>query len=390
MDLLEYQGKRYFARYGIPVSTGGVAASVEEAVAAADRCGYPAVVKAQVAVGGRGKAGGIKVAAGPEEVRASASAILGMDIRGHTVTRVLVERATHIAEEYYASFTLDRAARTHLGMLSTEGGVDIEQVAVERPDAIARLHVDPVDGLAESECRAWVAAAGLAPAAEEATVTLLLDLYRCFVEGDADLVEVNPLVLATDGAVLALDSKVTLDDSAAFRHPEWEEFGGMEVLDDRERLARERGLQYVGLDGEVGIIANGAGLAMSTVDVVHQVGGGPANFLDIGGGASADVMTNALEVVNSDPKVRAIFVNIFGGITRGEEVAKGIVEALGRVRLSSPIVVRLDGTNAAEGRSILAGHESERLVSRPTMLDAARTAVALAAGAAAGREGGPS
>ncbi|HUP69406.1 MAG TPA: ADP-forming succinate--CoA ligase subunit beta [Acidimicrobiales bacterium] len=378
MDLLEYQGKQYFAGFGVPVSLGGVAAGVEEAVAAAERCGYPAVVKAQVAIGGRGKAGGIKVGADAAEVRSRASEILGMDIGGHTVTRVLVERATHIAEEYYASFTLDRAVRDHLGMLSTEGGVDIEQVAAERPSAIARLHVDPVDGLSEPVCREWVRSAGLAPGAEEATIVLLLDLYRCFVEGDADLVEVNPLVLATDGTVLALDAKVTLDDSAAFRHPEWDEFRGMEVLDARERLAREKGLQYVGLDGEVGIIANGAGLAMSTVDVVHQVGGQPANFLDIGGGASAEVMANALEVVDSDPKVRAIFVNIFGGITRGEEVAKGVVEAMARVEILSPIVVRLDGTNAAEGRAILAEHESDRLLSRPTMLDAARTAVELA------------
>ncbi len=378
MDLFEYQGKQYFASFGIPVSLGGVAADVDEAVAAAERCGYPAVVKAQVAVGGRGKAGGIKVGADAGEVRAQASAILGMDIRGHTVTRVLVERAADIAEEYYASFTLDRAARNHLGMLSTEGGVDIEQVAAERPEAIARLHVDPVDGLDEATCREWVRSAGLAPAAEAATIRLLLDLYRCFVEGDADLVEVNPLVLAADGTVLALDAKVTLDDSAAFRHPEWDEFRGMEVLDARERLAREKGLQYVGLDGEVGIIANGAGLAMSTVDVVHQVGGQPANFLDIGGGASAEVMANALEVVDSDPKVRAIFVNIFGGITRGEEVAKGVVEAMARVEISAPIVVRLDGTNAAEGRAILAEHESDRLLSRSTMLDAACTAVELA------------
>jgi len=223
-----------------------------------------------------------------------------------------------------------------------------------------------------------VGAAGLDAAAGEAIVELLLALYRCFVEGDADLVEVNPLVLTETGEVLALDAKVTLDDSAAFRHPEWDEFRGGEVLDAREALAQEKGLQYVGLEGEVGIIANGAGLAMSTVDVVHQVGGRPANFLDIGGGASAQVMANALEVVNADPAVRAIFVNIFGGITRGEEVAKGIVEAMGRVQLSSPIVVRLDGTNAAEGRAILADHESDRLISRPTMLDAARTAVELA------------
>ncbi|HUR19037.1 MAG TPA: ADP-forming succinate--CoA ligase subunit beta [Acidimicrobiales bacterium] len=379
MDLLEYQGKQYFARFGIAVSLGGVATSAAAAVAEAARCGYPAVVKAQVAVGGRGKAGGIKVVADAEEVRAKASEILGMDISGHTVARVLVERATHIAEEYYASFTLDRAARDHLGMLSTEGGVDIEQVAAERPDAIARLHVDPVEGLSETVAREWVHSAGLAPAAGEATVAMLLHLYRCFVEGDADLVEINPLVLATDGAVVALDAKVTLDDSASFRHPEWDEFRGMELLDDRERMARQKGLQYVGLDGEVGIIANGAGLAMSTVDVVHQVGGQPANFLDIGGGASAQVMANALEVVDSDPKVRAIFVNIFGGITRGEEVANGVVEAMARVDIASPIVVRLDGTNASEGRSILAAHESDRLLSRPTMLDAARTAVALAA-----------
>ena len=383
MDLLEHQGKAYFARFGIPVSTGGVAATVEEAVGRAEEAGYPAVVKAQVHVGGRGKAGGVRLVGDADEARRAASDILGMSIKGHVVASVLVERATDIAAEYYASFTLDRSAKLHLGMLSAQGGVDIEQVAVETPDAIARLHVDPVDGLSDDACRDWVARADLAPEAAAGAAHLLARLYRCYVEGDADLVEVNPLVLTTGGEVLALDAKVTLDDSAAFRHPEWDELRGSETVDEREQLAREKGLQYVGLDGTVGIIANGAGLAMSTLDVVNQVGGSAANFLDIGGGASAAVMANALEVINSDEKVRAIFVNIFGGITRGEEVAKGIVEALGRVELAAPLVVRLDGTNAAEGRAILASYESDRLVSRATMLDAARTAVELASRAEA-------
>lgn len=378
MDLFEYQGKRYFARFGVPVSAGGVAESVDEAVARAGEAGYPAVVKAQVQVGGRGRAGGIRIASDADEVRSHAGAILGMDIRGHTVRRLLVEKATDIAAEYYASFTLDRSARLDLGLLSSEGGVDIEEVAAERPQAIARLHVDPVDGLSHEACLDWVERAHLGGGAAPGAVELLTALYRCYAEGDADLVEVNPLVLTTEGRLLALDSKVTLDDSAAFRHPEWAEFEGALVMDERERLAAGRGLQYVGLDGTVGIIANGAGLAMSTLDVVHQVGGKPANFLDIGGGAKAAVMANALEVINTDPEVRCIFVNIFGGITKGEEVANGVVEALGRVELASPIVVRLDGTNAEQGRAILARHESDRLQSQPTMLDAARRAVALA------------
>ncbi|MDP8976140.1 MAG: ADP-forming succinate--CoA ligase subunit beta [Actinomycetota bacterium] len=378
MDLFEYQGKRYLARFGVPVSSGGVAETVQEAVDRARESGYPAVVKAQVQVGGRGKAGGIKVAADEAEVRRHAEAILGMDIRGHVVERILVERASDIAREYYASFTLDRSAKLHLGLLSSEGGVDIEEVAAQRPEAIARLHVDPVDGLSEEVCRDWVERAGLGGTAAPGATQLLAALYRCYTEGDADLVEVNPLALTTDASLLALDAKVTLDDSAAFRHPEWAELENTQVLDVRERLAQERGLQYVGLDGSIGIIANGAGLAMSTLDVVHQVGGTPANFLDVGGGAKAEVMASALEVINTDPKVRCIFVNIFGGITKGEEVANGVVEALGRVQLSSPIVVRLDGTNAEQGRAILAAHESERLVSRPTMLDAARKAVELA------------
>ncbi len=378
MDLFEYQGKRYFARFGVPVSTGGVAQTVEEALARAEEAGYPVVVKAQVKTGGRGKAGGIKVAADAAEVRQHAGSILGMEIRGHRVGRVLVEQATDIAREYYASFTLDRSAKLDLGLLSAEGGVDIEEVAAERPEAIARVHVDPVDGLSEEVCREWVERAGLGGDAAPGAVALLSALYRCYTDGDADLVEVNPLVLTTGDTLLALDAKVTLDDSAAFRHPEWAELESTQALDVREQLAHERGLQYVGLDGSIGIIANGAGLAMSTLDVVHQVGGTPANFLDVGGGAKAEVMAAALEVINTDPKVRCIFINIFGGITKGEEVAKGVVEALDRVELSSPIVVRLDGTNAEQGRAILAQHESDRLISQPTMLDAARKAVELA------------
>ncbi len=378
MDLFEYQGKQYFARFGIPVSPGGVADTVDDAVAQAERIGYPVVVKAQVQVGGRGKAGGIKLASNSEEVRAHASAILGMDIKGHVVRRLWIERASDIAREYYASFTLDRGERKHLGMVSAKGGIDIEQVAAEDPTAIARVHIDPVDGLSEADARKLVDEAGLDPQARDGAVEILKKLYRCFVEGDADLVEINPLVLTPDGRVHALDAKVSLDNNAEFRHPEWEEYRATEVLDERERLARSKGLQYIGLTGSVGIIANGAGLAMSTLDVVNQVGGSPANFLDIGGGADATVMANALEVINTDPSVRSIFINIFGGITRGDEVANGIVQALSRVQIDSPIVIRLDGTNAAQGRDILKEHESDRLVSRPTMLEAARQAVAFA------------
>jgi succinyl-CoA synthetase beta subunit len=390
VDLFEYQGKQYFARFGIPVSPGGVADTVDEAVAQADKAGYPVVVKAQVQVGGRGKAGGIKLAANADEVRTHASNILGMDIKGHVVRRLWVEHASDIAKEFYASFTLDRSAKKHLGMLSAQGGVEIEQVAEESPDAIAKLHINPAEGLTEDAARAWVMEAKLDPQATDGTVDILLKLYRCYVDGDADLAEINPLILTPQGAVHALDAKVTLDDNAAFRHPEWDEFRGLQVMDPREELAYEKGLQYVGLEGDVGIIANGAGLAMSTCDVVNQVGGQPANFLDIGGGASAQVMANALEVINSDENVKAIFINIFGGITRGEEVANGIVQALEQVDLRAPIVIRLDGTNAEEGRAILAPHLSDRLRSKPTMLEAAREAVALASGSVPERNAGGS
>ena len=378
MDLFEYQGKQFFGSFGIPVSAGDVVETVEDAVAVAERLDtYPVVVKAQVQVGGRGKAGGIKLANNVDEVREHAGNILGMDIKGHTVERVWIEVASDIAEEYYASFTLDRSAKKHLGMLSAQGGVEIEAVAEENPDAIAKIWIDPVDGLTEAVCREWVAAAALNPEATDGAVDILLKLYRAYVDGDADLVEINPLILKPTGEVHALDAKVTLDGNAEFRH-EWAEYEATQERDEREQAAHDKGLQYVGLDGSVGIIANGAGLAMSTLDVVNQAGGKPANFLDIGGGANADVMAGALEVINNDPAVRSIFINIFGGITRGEEVANGIVEALGRVDISSPIVIRLDGTNAEEGRAILEPHLSDQLQMQPTMLAAAATAVELA------------
>jgi succinyl-CoA synthetase beta subunit len=378
MDLFEYQGKQYFARYGIPASPGGVADTVDEAVAVAERVGYPAVVKAQVKVGGRGKAGGVKLANNVDEVREHAINILGLDIKGHVVKRLWVERSSDIQKEYYASFTLDRQNKTHLGMLSAQGGVEIEVVAEENPDAIAMLQVDPVRGLDVETARRWVAEAELDEAAREQAAELLVKLYDCYVRGDCDLAEINPLILTQDNKVHALDAKVTLDENASFRHPEWEEYRADEFEDPREKMAKEKGLNYIGLDGTVGIIANGAGLAMSTLDVVNQVGGTAANFLDIGGGANADVMAAALEVINADPKVKSIFVNIFGGITRVDEVANGVLEALQRVNIASPIVLRLDGTNAVEGRAILAPHLNDQLVTEPTMLDAARRAVALA------------
>ena len=379
MDLFEYQGKQFFASFDIPVSPGEAVTTVDDAVAAAERLGdYPVVVKAQVQVGGRGKAGGIKLAENADEVRTHAGNILGMDIKGHTVNVVWIEVASDIAEEYYASFTLDRAAKKHLGMLSAQGGIEIETVAANDPDAIAKIWIDPVDGLDEATAREWVKAAALNPAAEDGAVSILLKLYNAYVNGDADLVEINPLILRPDGGVHALDAKVTLDNNAAFRH-EWAEYEATQERDVREQAAYEADLQYVGLEGSVGIVANGAGLAMSTLDVVNQAGGSPANFLDVGGGADADKFVKALTIIDNDPRVRSIFINIFGGITRGEEVANGIVSALGQIDISSPIVIRLDGTNADEGRAILEPHLSDDLQMAPTMLDAARKAVELAA-----------
>lgn len=380
MDLLEYQGKQFFASYGIPVSDGAASDNVDEAVAIADRVGYPVVVKAQVHTGGRGKAGGVKLAENAEECRTHASNILGLDIKGHIVRTIWIEKASDIAEEYYASFTLDRSAKLHLGMLSAEGGVEIETVAEENPEAIAKVHIDPVVGLTEQACRDWVVAANLNPQATDGAVDILLKLYTAYTEGDADLVEINPLILTPTGQVHALDAKVSLDGNAVYEHPDYEQYEATQPRDEREEAAYAKGLQYVGLEGTVGVIANGAGLAMSTVDVVNQAGGAAANFLDIGGGANADVMAGALEVINNDPAVKSIFINIFGGITRGDEVANGIIEAIRRVDIDAPIVIRLDGTNAPEGRAILQPQLNDELMMAETMLDAARKAVELAEG----------
>jgi succinyl-CoA synthetase beta subunit len=377
VDLLEYQGKQLFAQFGIPVSDGRAVDSVAGAVSAAEVVGYPVMVKAQVHAWGRGKAGGVKFAPDEDALREHAGNILGLDIKGH-VTRILwIEHASDISEEYYASFTLDRSAKKHLGMLSAQGGIEIEEVAVTDPDAIAKVWIDPVDGLTEDAAREWVLAAKLNPDVTDGAVEMLRKLYIAYTEGDADLAEINPLIVTPDGRVHALDAKVTLDNNAEYRH-EWGDYELTQVRDVREEAAYEKGLQYVGLDGDVGIIANGAGLAMSTLDVVNQVGGQPANFLDIGGGADAAVMAGALQVINDDPNVKAIFINIFGGITRGEEVAKGIIGALEMVEITAPIVIRLDGTNADEGRALLAPHLSDKLQSKPTMLEAAAAAVELA------------
>ena len=379
MDLFEYQGRAEFARFGLPVPSGGIADDVETAVSVAEAAGYPVVIKAQVQVGGRGKAGGVKLADNADEVRLHAGNILGLDIKGHVVKRLFVANASDIAEEYYASYTLDRAAKKHLLMLSAEGGVEIEEVAATNPDAIVKLWIDPVDGISLATATQACVDAKLNPKAVDQAAAILVQLYTCFTEGDCDLAEINPLVLTPEGKVLALDAKVSLDENAMFRH-DWAEYEETVIRDSRETLAHSKGLQYIGLDGTVGIIANGAGLAMSTLDVVNQVGGSAANFLDIGGGANADVMAGALEVINTDAKVKSIFINIFGGITRGEEVANGILGALERVTIDSPIVIRLDGTNAEEGRKILAesGIPASQLTSKPTMLEAAEAAVAIA------------
>ncbi len=385
MDLLEYQGKQYFARYGIKISPGDVATTPDEAVEIADRIGYPVVIKAQVQIGGRGKQGGIQFGDNAEEVEEQAEKVLALTITdrtgeiGYPVDRVWIEKKSEIADgqEYYVSFTLDRSKKKHLGLLSREGGVEIESVP---DDKIAKIWVDPSEGLSPEDARAWVEAANLPAESVEGTIDIVQKLYTCYIEGDASLTEINPLILTTDGEVRALDAKVSLDEPSSFRHEEWSDFTGLDPKDEREREAAEKGLQYVGLDGSVGIIANGAGLAMSTVDIVNQVGGAPANFLDIGGGANADRMVDALTVINNDDNVKAIFINIFGGITRCDEVAKGIVEAMKRVQLHAPLVVRLDGTNAKEGHEILDANQSDTLIKQPDMLNAAKKAVEIAGG----------
>ena len=378
MDLFEFQGKSLFATVGVPVPAGRVARTPEEARAAAAELGGTVVVKAQVQVGGRGKAGGIKLATNPDEAFARASEILGMDIRGHVVRLVWVEKASEIAAEYYVSFTLDRAARKHLAMVSARGGMDIEAVAVETPDALVRLHVDPVIGLTNWQASELVYRAGLDRDTARKSAAMLQSLYRAFVTLDCDLVEVNPLIKTVGGEIIPLDAKVTLDANAFFRHPEFAAFREAFTPDPIEEMARKRDLNFIKLEGSVGIIGNGAGLVMSTLDLVSLVGGRAANFLDVGGGAGADTIGNALEVLTHDPTVRSVLINIFGGITRCDLVAQGIAEVIATLTLPWPIVVRLDGTNAGEGREILAGITSDRVIPAATMRQAAEQAVALA------------
>lgn len=382
MDLFEYQGKELLAAQGIPVPSGEAAETPAEARAAAERIGGRVVVKAQVQVGGRGKAGGIKLAESPEEAETHASAILGMDIKGHTVHRVWVEEASDIAKEYYASVTFDRAAKKPLVMLSAKGGVDIEEVAETDPGALARLHVDPLIGFQQHQAR-WLAYhAGIDAEAIRGVVDILVKLYDGFITLDATLLEINPLILSGDGIVRALDAKVTIDGNALYRHPDIAALAESVTQDVQERMAQERGVTYVKLDGDVGILGNGAGLVMSTLDVVALAGGRPANFLDAGGGSKADDVVTALEVLLSDDKVKALLVNIFGGITRCDEVAEGLLTALDRLGATLPIVVRLDGTNEEEGRAIITERAPSNVVVEPTMLSAARRAVELAKEAA--------
>ena len=378
MDLLEYQGKSLFARAGVAVPDGRVATTAAEARDAATELGGRVVVKAQVQVGGRGKAGGIKLADGPAEAEQHAAGILGMDIKGHTVHRVWVERASNIKAEYYASFTLDRSAKKHLAMVSAQGGMDIEEVAATTPEAVVKVHVDPVVGLGEWQARQLVYGAKLDRAAGRPLAAALRSLYGAFVGLDCDLVEVNPLILTDEGEVLALDAKVTIDDNALYRHPDFEAFREAFTVDPIEKMAKERNLNFIKLDGSVGIMANGAGLAMSTLDVVDLVGGRAANFLDVGGTASADTITSAFEVLTRDEAVKAVLINIFGGIVRCDLVAQGVVEALSRMDLDWPIVVRLDGTNAEEGRRILGAADAANLIPAATMREAAEKAVELA------------
>jgi succinyl-CoA synthetase beta subunit len=380
VDLYEYQGKQLFARFAIPVSEGRLATTPEEARVAAEEIGGPVVVKAQVLTGGRGKAGGVKLADDPADAEAKARDILGLDINGHVVRKLWIEQASDIAKEYYLSITFDRGTKKPLLMLTMEGGVEIEQVAEENPDALSRLHVDPLEGFQPYQARRLIYGAAIDEPSEQKQILAIVEkLYRCFVESDAMLTEINPLIVTPDGEVRALDSKFTVDDSALYRHPDIAEMRDVEAADPHERLAREKGVTYVKLDGEVGILGNGAGLSMSTVDVVVVAGGRPANFCDLGGGGDAQGVVDALEVITSDSQVRSIFFNIFGGITRCDEVARGILAALEQMKIELPIVVRLDGTNAEEGRKILADAAPPNLYVEPTMLEAAQRAVELAA-----------
>jgi succinyl-CoA synthetase beta subunit len=378
MDLYEYQGKELFRRFGVPVSEGRLATSPEEARAAAEELGGQLVVKAQVLTGGRGKAGGIKLAAGPDEAEAKAREILGLDIRGHVVRKLWIERASEIAKEYYLSITFDRGAKQVLYMFTTEGGVEIEEVAAKNPDALVRLHVDPLEGFQPWQARRLIYGAGVEDPNEQKQIqAILARLYEAFVGTDAMLCEINPLIVTPEGEVRALDSKFTVDDNALYKHADIAEMRDPEAYPPEERLAREKGVTYVKLDGEVGILGNGAGLVMSTLDVIALAGGRPANFCDLGGGGDAQGVVDALEIITNDPQVKSIFFNIVGGITRCDEVARGILQALSQMQIDHPIVVRLDGTNAEEGRRILAEASPPNLYVEPTMLEAARRAVEL-------------
>jgi succinyl-CoA synthetase beta subunit len=384
VDLLEYQGKQLFARHGVPVPEGRPAKTVDETVGAAEQVGYPCVVKAQVQIGGRGKAGGIKVANDKGEAEQHAEAILGMEIRGprgegpFTVHEVWVERASDIAQELYASMILDRSEKKVATILSARGGMNVEQIAEEHPDALVKRHVEPDQGLDEKRALKLAEDAGIDEDVRDKIAALLATLHKGFVESDATLIEVNPLIVTTDRDVLALDAKVTIDNAALFRHEELAELRNPSAEDPQEQMAKEKGLTYVKLDGNVGILGNGAGLCMSTLDVVAQAGGKPANFLDAGGGSKAEAIVDALEVITSDQKVTAILFNIFGGITRCDEVAKGIIEASGQIELKVPLVVRLDGTNSEEGLKLLEDADLPDLHQEKTMLGAAEKVVELA------------
>jgi succinyl-CoA synthetase beta subunit len=384
MDLLEYQGKQLFARHGLRVSAGQAVKTVDEAAQAAAAIGYPVVVKAQVLIGGRGKAGGVKLAADESQLREHAAAILGMDIRGHTVHTLWIEHASDIASEYYASVLLDRSAKLPLVMFSTEGGVDIEQVAEQSPEKLVREHVDPLAGLSREQALEIARRGGADADAVEGVADALTALYEVWTKEDATLAEINPLIVTPEREVRALDAKVSLDGNALFRHPENQELSDRENEDELERRAAEEGVQYVKLDGDIGILGNGAGLVMSTLDVVAQAGGSPANFLDAGGGSDAQKIKQAVELILANPAVKAVLFNIFGGITRCDEVARGLIAAFEEVKPSVPFVVRLDGTNDVEGRKLLTDAELANVHPARTMNEAAEMVVALAAGRPAG------
>jgi succinyl-CoA synthetase beta subunit len=380
MDLLEYQGKELFARHGLKVSSGKAVRSVDDAVAAAREIGYPVVLKAQVLTGGRGKAGGVKLAAGEAEVREHAANILGMSIRGHVVHTLWVEHASDIASEYYAAVLLDRSAKLPLVIFSSEGGVEIEQVAEEHPERLVREHVDPLQGLSLEQATRIATEGGADADVIDGVAAALVALYEVWTAEDATLAEINPLIVTPEREVRALDAKVSLDGNALYRHPENADLSDRENQDEIERRAAEQGVQYVALDGDVGILGNGAGLVMSTLDVVAQAGGSPANFLDAGGGSDAQKVKQAVELILSNDAVKAVLINIFGGITRGDEVAKGLIAALDEIKPQVPFVVRLDGTNDVEGRKLLAEARLPNLHTARTMNEAAEMVVALAAG----------